>query len=210
MGSRMNVYITSACCGITKFDNHLTHSLMGLSPSWEAANCAATQELPSILWNQKVHYHVHKTPTLIPILSQINLIHNIPSYLSGIQFNIIHPPTSWSYQWSLSFWFSQQWPICIPLLPISCYKPCPISSFLTGAFWLYLEKSTSYEAPHYVIFFNLRLLHHRFSGLCPSPIQRFYKLVSFCLSSRDGEATNQSPDQWQWLVLSKWPTHLIH
>jgi hypothetical protein len=29
----------------------LTHSLMGLSPSSEAANCAATQELPSILWN---------------------------------------------------------------------------------------------------------------------------------------------------------------
>jgi hypothetical protein len=30
-------------------------SLMELSPSWEAANCAATQELPGILWNPKVH-----------------------------------------------------------------------------------------------------------------------------------------------------------
>jgi hypothetical protein len=26
----------------------LTHSLMEMSPSWEAANCAATQEIPSI------------------------------------------------------------------------------------------------------------------------------------------------------------------
>jgi hypothetical protein len=26
----------------------VTHSLMELSPSWEAANCAATQELPRI------------------------------------------------------------------------------------------------------------------------------------------------------------------
>jgi hypothetical protein len=28
-------------------------SLMELSPSWEAANCAATQELPNILWTRR-------------------------------------------------------------------------------------------------------------------------------------------------------------
>jgi hypothetical protein len=40
----------------------LTYLLMELSPSWGAANCAAPQELPSILWNQKVQYRVHKSP----------------------------------------------------------------------------------------------------------------------------------------------------
>jgi hypothetical protein len=40
-----------------------------------------------------------------------------------IHFDIVHTPTSWSSQWSLSFWLSHQYSTSIPLLPYSCYMP---------------------------------------------------------------------------------------
>jgi hypothetical protein len=58
------------------------------------------------------------------ILSQIDPVHTIPSYLSKIYFNIVHPPTSWSSLWSLSLWLSCHYPICAFLfLPI--HSTCP-------------------------------------------------------------------------------------
>jgi hypothetical protein len=49
----------------------LLTNLMELSPSWEVAICAATQELPSILWNPKVHYMLTRAHHF-PIPSQID------------------------------------------------------------------------------------------------------------------------------------------
>jgi hypothetical protein len=71
------------------------------------------RKFPAILRNLKVHHHVHKSPLPVPILSQFNPVPTIPSYISKIHFNIVHPPTSWSSQWSLSFWLSHQYPICM-------------------------------------------------------------------------------------------------
>jgi hypothetical protein len=61
-----------------------TYLLTELSPSREAASCAVTQEHPSILWSPKFQYRVHKSTLLVPILSHINPIHTIPSYLAMI------------------------------------------------------------------------------------------------------------------------------
>jgi hypothetical protein len=91
------VWIAAAVCEYLKYltaQSKLTN-FMELSCSSEATNYAATQELPSNLWNLKVHYHVHKSPLLVPILFQIDPIHTTPSCLSKIHFNIIHQPISW-------------------------------------------------------------------------------------------------------------------
>jgi hypothetical protein len=70
---------------ICKLCELMTYLLTELNPSSEVANCVATQELPSILRNPKVHHHIHKSPLLVSILSQINPVHIIPSYVSKIQ-----------------------------------------------------------------------------------------------------------------------------
>jgi hypothetical protein len=65
---------------------------MELSPFREFASSAATEEFPNILWNPKVHNHVYKNLPLVPILSQINPVHTMLSYLSKIHHLIFHVP----------------------------------------------------------------------------------------------------------------------
>ena len=80
------------------------------SPSREANRFAASQEIPHISRNPKVHYRTHKRPPPVTILGQPNPVHIPTSHLLEIHPNIIHPSTPRSSQWSLSILFPHREP----------------------------------------------------------------------------------------------------
>ena len=81
------------------------------SPSWEANWFAASQEIPCISRNPKVHYRTHKRPPPVSILGQPNSVHIPTSHLLEIHPNIIHPSMPRSPQWTPSLRFPHQDPI---------------------------------------------------------------------------------------------------
>ena len=64
------------------FDTYLLTYPMVQSPPWAANWFAASQEIPHISQNPKVHYHTHKHPPPVSILGQPNPVNITTSWRS--------------------------------------------------------------------------------------------------------------------------------
>jgi hypothetical protein len=120
--------------------------------------------LDRLFWHGKVYY---SNPISLIISGELLFSFETWKYLFTHSWSwalleklpIVQPlknfPAFYGTRRFLSFWPSHQYPICVPLLPHSCYMPCP-----SHPPWLdNSKKSTSYEAPHYVVFSTLPSLH---------------------------------------------------
>jgi hypothetical protein len=133
----------------SRYSIALTNS-MEISPSWEVASCAVTQEFPKILWNPKVHYRVHKRPPLVPILSQINPIHPISLWsilILSTHLRLGHPSGVFPSRFPTNILYAFRF--------TSIRATCPVHLIII----IILSKSTSHEAPHYAVFSKLTLFH---------------------------------------------------
>jgi len=93
---------------------------MEKSPSWDANQFYASQEIPCIVWNPKVHYSIHKCTPPVPTLSQINPVHASTSHFLKIHLNIILPYMPGSSTWSRSLRFPRQNRVLTSPLPNTC------------------------------------------------------------------------------------------
>jgi len=99
-------------------------SFLLLTHGAEVYSHPASQEIPRLLWNQKVHYSVPKSPPLASIQRQMNPVHIFPPYFPKIHSNIILPFTTRSSEWSLPFRFSKHNTVCLSLCH-AYYIPLP-------------------------------------------------------------------------------------
>ena len=143
---------------------------MEYSPSWEAKSSSASQEIPHILWERKVHYRIHNSQLATRLYSEPDQSSPCPPH-----------PTSWR---SILIFFSHlrlgpSSGLCHSGFPI---KPCthlssppyvlhapPLSA---SSVWLseyYLVRNTDQWTPNYEVFATPPLPRPSWAQIFSSP-----------------------------------------
>jgi hypothetical protein len=132
----------------------------GITTSWEAKRFAASQEIPRILWNPKIHYRTHKCPPPVPNPTQFVPVHTLTSHFLKIQlnyhcalFNITQERRSQLYRTSSSLLPNRKLP---PLLltainnnafgPTSYFIPYTVIPILTHNYFFLSNYSTIHSS----------------------------------------------------------------
>ena len=172
------------------------------SPSWEVNWFAASQEIPHISRNPKIHYCTHKRPSPVSILGQLNPVHIPTSQLLEIRPNITHPSMPMSPQWSLSLWFPHQDPIhpLSSLIPATCPAHLIILDFITRTILGEGYKSFSSSLCnllHSPITSSLLgpniLLNTMFSNTLSLVTALHYSICTLCFTQQTGFKTRHRP-----------------
>jgi hypothetical protein len=123
------------------------------SPSWEANSFQINKISPAIIWNSADHYRVHRSPTLVSMLSQLNPVLIRLTYFFKRIFNIIHhllPGLPGDFRYSCqNFIYSS-------LSSDMCYVRCPSHSPWCVARSAKFEASLMRFAPNSCYFTPLR------------------------------------------------------
>ena len=112
---------------------------MQQGPSWEANSSSASQRFPRIVWKPKVRHRVHRNPSPVPILSQINTVQAPTLFLENPSY---YPPT---FQVASLLQLSYQIPVCFSHPYSTCYMPnqSTFSSFIRTIFGDWRRRSSS-------------------------------------------------------------------
>jgi hypothetical protein len=130
----------------------ITYS-MQQSPSWKANGFSASQKIPRMLRNPKVHYRIQKCPSSVPIPSQLNPFQTPTSQSLNIHLNNIFPSTPGSPKWSLSLRFPYLNPVYDSPIRATCPAHLNLLDFIARK--IYALKNKSFILEKNAVFKNI-------------------------------------------------------